>query len=261
MPDPSTKIQSVERAIKIMDALTQAPTVGLTLGQVAKAVGVNASTVHHILCTLITHQMVEQDPSSKLYRPGIHLIELGNSALSSTGIARVARPYVESIWQSTGQSVTLLVFHGLVRTGILSTSSREILTVQRAPLEITTLHATGSGKLLLAFLPEQDVQDYLHRARLERFTSNTITQPEALLRELEKIRAENISLDHEEHGKGVRCISAPIRDASLRVAGCLDVVFPCYNISEEQIYGWIEQVRENAQKLSQQLRSLGLVVN
>jgi IclR family transcriptional regulator, KDG regulon repressor len=261
MPKPYTKIQSVERAVQILDALSRSHEAGLTLGQVAKEVNINSSTAHHLLGTLVNSQLVEQEQATRHYRLGIHLIELGNAALSSTGLARVARPFLEKLWQSTGKSITLLLFHGVMRTAILSTTSREILSVRPAPLELTTLHATGSGKLALAFLPEQELKEFLQHARLTRFTSATITDRDALIDELVRIRQDGYALDNEEHGENVRCISTAIRDAGYHVVGCFDLVFPVYDVSEEQLQEWVKASLECAQELAQQLKSIGLTVH
>ena len=206
------------------------------------------------------HQVVEQDPDTKTYRLGIHLIELGNAALSSTSLARVARPYLEKLWLDTGKSISLLLFHGLMRSCILNSSSREILSVRPAPLEADTMHATGSGKLALAYLPEKELENFLSQARLARFTSATLTSPEKLLAELERIRQQGYALDDEEHGEGVRCIAAPIRDASRRVVGCLDLVFPIYNVSDEKMQEWIRASIECAREMEQKMMAIGLVV-
>jgi DNA-binding IclR family transcriptional regulator len=258
---PYTKIQSVERAVAIMDTLSRSHETGLTLGQISQEIGINPSTAHHLLGTMVHAQMVEQDPATRHYRLGIHLIELGNAALSSTGLARIARPYLEKLWQSTGKSITLLLFHGVMRTAIFSTTSREILSVRPAPLELNTLHATGSGKLALAFLPERELQQFLQHARLARFTSATITDPEKLVAELAHIRDHGYALDNEEHGENVRCISTPIRDASGRVVGCFDLVFPIYDVSETQMQEWVKASLDCAQELAQQLITIGLIVH
>jgi IclR family KDG regulon transcriptional repressor len=261
MPESGTKIQSVERAIRILDALSRSRETGLTLGQVSKEIGLNSSTAHHLLGTMVNFQLVEQDPATKHYRLGIHLIELGNAALSSTSLPRIARPYVEKLWQATGKSINLLLFHGVMRTAILSTTSREILSVRPAPLEINTLHATGSGKLALAFLPEQELHEFLQHARLTRFTSATITDPDKLVAELTRIRQVGYALDNEEHGENVHCISTPIRDASRRVVGCFDLVFPVYDVSEEQMQEWVKASLDCAQELAQQLIAIGLTIH
>ena len=254
------KIQSVERAILILNTLSRGHEAGLSLGQISSELGINASTSHHLLGTLMQHQVVEQDPVTKTYRLGIHLIELGNAALSSTGLARIARPYLEKLGLDTGKSISLLIFHGLMRACILSSNTREILSVRPAPLEIDTLHATGSGKLALAYLPEKELDNFLQQARLARFTSATITSPDKLLVELERIRQQGYASDSEEHGEGIHCIAMPIRDSTRRVIGCLDLVFPFFNINDEKIQEWVRLSRDSALQIEQKLSSIGLIV-
>jgi IclR family acetate operon transcriptional repressor len=260
LPRSTNLIQSVERSIKILDVLANSGSNGLSLGEMSKQVGLGPSTAHHLINTLVTYRIAEQDPISKRYRLGIHLIELGNSALASTTLARIACQPVEQLSRATGQSCSLLIFNGLVRMKILGTSSQQILSAKAAPLEINTLHATGSGKLLLAFLPDQELKDYLSRTRLERFTASTLTDIEILIEELDQIRQNRYSLDREEYGPGVSCISAAVQDATRSVIGCLDLVFPVYQITPEQITEWLDQTLQTAAALSRQFRDIGVKI-
>lgn len=260
MPENIPVIQSVDRAIAILDRIAVAGQAGIALKDISQGVGVNSSTVHHLLVTLIQRQMIEQDPDSKRYRLGIHLIELGNAALSTTSIARVAQPYLDKVSDQTGHAVTLMVFHGLLRTPLIGVRSRQMVMVKSAPLETSTLHATGSGKLLLAYLPADEFQNYLNFARLERFTGATITDSNQLRVGLERIRENGVSLDREEYGSGVSCIAAPVQDASKRVVGCIDMIFPCYGVSADQLEQMAAFVRRASQDLSNQLREVGLMV-
>jgi IclR family acetate operon transcriptional repressor len=257
----SSLIQSVDRALAILDALAAAGEGGIALSDISKGIGINASTAHHLLATLMSRQVVEQDAASKRYRLGVHLVELGNAALGSTSLARVAGSYIGRLANLTGHTVSLMVFHGLLRTPLLQAQSRQMLSAKTAPLEISTLHATGSGKLLLAYLPDRDLQEYLGRVRLERFTGTTIADPDTLLQELARIRDEGISHDREEYGLGVRCIAAPIQDATLRTVGCLDLVFPTFGLTEECLQSWANAARQSAAELSAQLREIRLIVN
>lgn len=260
MPRSPNLIQSVERSIKILDVLAHSGSNGLSLGEMSKQVGLGPSTAHHLINTLVTYQVAEQDPISKRYRLGLHLIELGNSALASTTLARIARQPIERLAQATGESCSLLVFNGLFRMKILGTNSQQMLSANAAPLETSTLHATGSGKLLLAFLPEQELKEYLSRTRLERFTASTLTDSEALLQELALIRLNRYALDREEYGPGVSCISAAVQDATQSVIGCLDLVFPVYQHTPEQITEWIEQTLQTAAALTRQFRDIGVKI-
>jgi DNA-binding IclR family transcriptional regulator len=223
--------------------------------------GLNTSTTHHLVMTLIHHRILEQDASSKRYRLGMHLVELGNAALKNTSLARVAQPYLDQIYSTTGQTVSLLAFHGLLRTPLLDVRSRQILTANSAPLDVFTLHATGSGKLLLAYLPEPEINSYLKSQRLERFTNNTLSDPNQLLKELARIREQGVSYDLEEYGNGVRCISVPVQDASKRVVACIDMVFPFLEVDDQAMRSMTETMCNAAFELSMQLSKMGLTVS
>lgn len=261
MSDHPPLIQSVERAITVLDIIARAGENGITLKDLSGELGMNPSTTHHLVATLVYHAILEQDPASKRYRLGLHLIELGNAALNSTSLARVALPYLDEIFNQTGHTVSLLVFHGMLRTPLLDVRSHQILTANSAPLEVSTLHATGSGKLLLAFIPEQELRSYLGTMRLERFTGNTITDPDRLCEDLVRIREKGASFDMEEYGNGVRCISVPVQDASRRVVACIDMVFPAFESNEETMHRLTTAMQKAAIQLSAQLRSIGLVVS
>jgi IclR family acetate operon transcriptional repressor len=112
----------------------------------------------------------------------------------------------------------------------------------------------------LAFLPDQELKDYLSRTRLERFTASTLTDIEILIEELDQIRQNRYSLDREEYGPGVSCISAAVQDATRSVIGCLDLVFPVYQITPEQITEWLDQTLQTAAALSRQFRDIGVKI-
>ena len=252
-------IKSVDRAVKVLDAVAAAGANGVPLRTLSDELDINASTLHHLLATLRHHLIIEQDPLTKRYRLGVHLIELGNAVLQATSIAQVAKEYLAEIQESIGYGASLLAFHGLLRTKLTSIDSNQPLTAASAPIEVSTLHATGSGKALLAYLPDQELRQYLSQTRLERFTAATITDPDKLLDELEHIRAEGISCDRGEHGSSIWCLAAPVQDATLKVMGCLDVVFPKHTVSEEQVAEMAEILRSAAQRLSAQIKGMGLV--
>ncbi|RPJ51440.1 MAG: IclR family transcriptional regulator [Chloroflexi bacterium] len=261
MSDHPPLIQSVERAINVLEIIARGAENGISLKELSRELGTNPSTTHHLVATLVRHSILEQDPASKRYRLGIHLIELGNAALNSTSLARVAQPYLNQVFERTGQNVSLLVFHGLLRTPLLDVRSRQILTANSTPLEAFTLHATGSGKLLLAYLPEQELKSYLNSIRLERFTHNTITDPARLCEDLTHIREQGASYDMEEYGLGIRCISVPVQDASRRVVACFDMVFPSFEAGAETMRSLTAAMQKPAGELSNRLRSIGLVVS
>jgi IclR family acetate operon transcriptional repressor len=255
-------IQSVDRAMAILDVLATTGEQGLPLKEISTQLGINSSTVHHLLATLMQRNVVEQDPVSQFYRLGLHLIELGNAALASTSLTRIAKDYVERLADATAQSASLMLFHGSQRTIIIRAPRRQhLLSAQSVPLDRSTLHASGSGKLLLAHLPPDRLQEYLDHTRLEGYSENTITDRAALLDELERIRTKGIAEDRAEYSFGVRCMSVPVKDASRRVIGCFDLVFPNIGLIEERLQEWATTAQQIAAELSDQLQKIELKVD
>lgn len=254
-------IQSVDRAMAILDVLRPTGEQGLPLKEISTQLGINASTVHHLLATLIQRNLVAQDPTSQCYRLGLHLIELGHAALAATSLARIARDYVERLADATAQSASLMLFHGLQRTILVRTPRRQhLLSAQSVPLDRSTLHASGSGKLLLAHLAPNHLQEYLDQIHLERYSENTITDHAELLEELANIRARGVAQDRAEYSFGVCCISAPFSDASQRVVGCFDLVFPNIGLTNERLYEWIGMTKQVAAEFSDQLQKIDMRV-
>lgn len=253
-------IQAVQRAFTILDALADAEETGLTLGEVSKNTGINASTAHHIIATLINQHMAEQDPHSKRYLLGLHIIELGQAAIHSTGFSQISGTYAERLADITGQTTNLIIFRGLHRIRILEAQRLHIIHIRGVTYEIQDLHATGSGKLLLAHLPPVDYAKYLSQTKLRQYLANTITNPEELSRELEQIRKVGYAEDREEFISGVRAITVPIYDATERVRGALDIIFPSFTIQDGEIERWITKACQIASELSQQLLAIGRVI-
>jgi DNA-binding IclR family transcriptional regulator len=261
MTEPSPLIQSVDRAISLLDIVAGSGENGISLKELSLQLELNASTLHHLVTTLTHNRILEQDAASKRYHLGIHLVELGHAAIKNTSLARVAQPYLEKIFAATGKSVSYLAFHGLLRTQLIDVRSQQIITAKSTPLDIFTLHATGSGKLLLAYLPEPEINSFLQSQRLERFTNHTLSDPQQLEAELAHIREQGVSYDLEEYGNGVSCISAPVHDASKRVVGCIDMVFPMIEMDDRARRSAAKIVNEATVDLSAQLMKMGLIVS
>jgi IclR family KDG regulon transcriptional repressor len=114
-------------------------------------------------------------------------------------------------------------------------------------------YCTAMGKVLLTGLEKVELEDYLAGTKLAPCTANTITDPEALKMHLDQIRQLGYGVDEVEHEDGVKCIAAPIRDASGRMAGAISVSAPSFRLSLEKEEVVIKAVMASARQLSGQL--------
>lgn len=229
--------QSLERGLAILGCFTpEHPVLGIA--DIADDLGMSRSTTHRYVITLQALGFLEQGTSRK-YRLGLRVTDLGMSALNSTGLRDHSRPYLEELRQRTSYTVNVSVLDG-----------SEILYVDRArsfrrgqnridlnlrPGSRLPAYCTSMGKLLMAYLPADQLTSLLGEMTLQRRGPNTITSKKALRTELEQIAEEGIAVNDEELAEGLHSISAPIRGESREVVAALNVAAHSSMISLEEM--------------------------
>ncbi len=232
MPTKKTgiTIQSVVRAVQILDCFEDAPSLGIS--EIAAKMGLSKSTVYGLVNTLSGCGLLEQD-ASRNYHLGLKLFELGNKVGARMDIRREARPYCEDLADKYPATVHLAVFSGdevIYIDKVDRPKSAVVVYSQigkRAPM-----YCTGVGKAILANLPMAEIELYLQSNPLVKVTDRTITTKEALLEELNQTRNRGYAMDNEEIEPGLSCIAAPIFDYSRRPCGAVSISFPFSRIGE-----------------------------
>ncbi|NLW91511.1 MAG: IclR family transcriptional regulator [Syntrophomonadaceae bacterium] len=224
--EDSKSVQSVDRALLILEALTEASRP-LHLAELVQMVKLKPSTVHRLLGTLIKHDFVEQDERS-CYKLSMKLYYMGNSATYAVDVKELARPYMHELLDRYNETVNLAILDRGDVVYIDQLESNNIVIVRmfarvgnRGPA-----YCTGSGKVLLAGLDQDEFSRYLKNVSLRGFTADTITDPISLAREMDKVRENGYALDLGERDEGVGCVAAPIRNREGRVFAALSVSGP-----------------------------------
>lgn len=210
----SRRIQAVDRAAALLRAVAEAPEPP-SLADLADATSLNRSTAWRLLLTLEHHGFIDRDPDSGRYVLGHEISRLALRG-GHGGLVRRLRPALTQLARATGMSTVLST----------PTATEPVAVDQvdppgrREPNMVgwmLPVHATASGKLWLAFLDERERAEAL-RQPLPRFTDATLTDPAALLRDLEQIKESGVSLDRDEWDPGWTAISAPVRSGDAIVA-------------------------------------------
>ena len=184
----------------------------LTLSGIAKQVGLSLSTVHRLLGALCAAGYVEHSADTGRYGFGRSSILLGQVAQHNAGLD-LARQVLEQASADTGESVNLGVRDGEHAVVLLRIESPQALRFDQPPGTRVHLHASSMGKALLTFAADP-AAEFEALLPLAAITAETITDPDTLLGELEQIRARGYSVDDQESMLGVRCVGAPVFDAS-----------------------------------------------
>ena len=244
-------IQSVAKAIKLLDILTETP-AALTLAELSTKTGWPKSTVHGLLSTMRESSVIAQDDEGR-YMLGIRLFEYGCTLSSSWTILETAKPYIQHISYHTGEAVFLSI---LDRGEIITLDRADNRTGLQTSAEMgcrLPIHCTSQGKLFLAYMNEQEQQNILKRTELREYTNHTITSLPALLKEFEQIRQQGYAIENGEYKKGLRSVAAPIFDHDRKVRYAIGIIGMFRQIESEQFVRAISVVKETADKISASL--------
>ena len=247
MPQKEAKssIQVIERMMNLLDTLAGHNTP-VNLKQLAMQTKLHPSTAHRILGVMVDNRLVDRvEPGT--YRLGIRLLELGNLVKSRVSVRQEALPNMQMLHLELGETVNLSLRRDdevlyIERTTGSSSMMRVVHIIgARAPL-----HITAVGKIFLADDGPEKVMQYSQRTGLPKYTENTLTDPQSLAREIEKIRRQGYALDNEEAEKGVSCIGAGIFNDEGKLVAGLSVSAPSDRLNK----AWAAQVRQTAEKIS-----------
>ncbi|MGI8311754.1 IclR family transcriptional regulator [Saccharopolyspora hattusasensis] len=239
-------------AVDVMQAMSEA---GREIGvsDLARKTGMSKATVYNILTTLESRRLVERNPTQPLYRLGWGLYELGAGVARTSDLAQAARHFMDELAEATGETTLLGIYdadsvlHLDRATGGTGTIRIVADTGRRSPL-----HATASGKVLLAWQPEQTLERVLG-GPLRRFTRNTVTDPDQIIKDLETTRQRGYATNWQEYEVGMCSLSVPLRDYTGQVVGALTIAGPAQRISSRSANRLVATMLESARGIEYRL--------
>jgi IclR family acetate operon transcriptional repressor len=249
VPYPGT--QAVLRAIALLRAFTdQRPEWGLA--ELARAVALNKTTVYRLLTALESEGMVVRIPKNDAYRLGPSAIVLGSVALRSNDLRSASRAELESLAQTTRETATLEVLSDGEVLVLDEVAGGHLLGVSSSIGTTWAVHATSTGKMLMAHLPEADLEPML-QGTLTHFTDKTLTAPKELRQAFERIREQGFAVAVEELEEGFVDISAPVRNHDGRVVAVIGISGPVTRLTHARVPGVAALLMEAAHRISQRL--------
>ncbi|MGD1065831.1 MAG: IclR family transcriptional regulator [Vulcanimicrobiaceae bacterium] len=250
-PKPGS-IQVLHRAAALLDVLAEARRP-VSLTQLARAVGLNKSTVLNILATMASLGLVFVDPETRQYRLGPKVLRLGSAFEASFSIADVAKPALVATRDVTGETASLHVRVGSERTCIAQEQGvhplRRVIELGRK----RPLYSGSAGFVLLAELTDEDVLAYLDRVEIIPFTQNTLTDRDRLLTVVRGVRRDGYSAVFEDTEPGAAAVGVPIRDHSDAVRAVLVVSGPSIRFDRKAIADAVPFMQRQAADVSRQL--------
>ena len=249
------KVQSLDRALEMLRLLGSEPEMRVT--DLARRLEVHKSTVFRLLSTLQEHGLVEQNPTTEKYRLGYGLVRLAGAVVAELDLARASRSVLEELATRTGETVNLAILQGDQVVNIDQIAAPNLVVNVNWVGKQTPLHATSNGKVLLAYLSEDERRRLLDRS-LPRLTPRTITDPRILEKQLHRVLTDGYAFTLEELELGLNAVAAPVYAADGRVQAAVSVAGPSYRVTPQRLSDLGEMTKDAAAAIS---RRMGYIRN
>ena len=228
--------KTILRVFDILESIGQEPN-GLGLAEISEKISLPKSTVHRIISALQERQYIRESYSNGKYLLGYQVLNLAKSCLDAIDILKNAHPYLEAINKEFNETVILGVldnnnFRIIYLDKIDTSHSLRLVSHigERAPV-----HCTALGKAILSKFNEAEIREKFKDYELRKFTENTITDLDILIKNLKEINQMGYTIDREEYKPHVSCIAAPICGFLEQPIAAISVSIPTTRFSEERM--------------------------
>jgi DNA-binding IclR family transcriptional regulator len=240
---------TVGKALNVLDLIA---TIGrpVRFTEVLSASDYPKATVYRLIQTLTNQGMLSYDSVRQEYSLGVRLVRLAHAAWTSTSIAPLARPYLDTLSQSVGETVHLAQLdNGQVLYVDKRTAHSPISMFSQAG-KVGPGHCTGVGKAMIAFLPADTRDHAVAQQSFYAFTPHTITTADAFNAELDDIAQAGIAFDREEHEPEIICIAAPILASGGNIIGGISITSTLQRHSLQELEAFKPDLLSTAQKIA-----------
>ena len=247
----------VKRIRNILDLFTP-ETPSLSVLEVAKKLHINRTTVHQLMVNMHSENLLIKSLDNKKYSLSTNFLKWGYVFSVSIDTKAIALPYLMELNKQTKELLVVYTIQNNNCKLVLSIDSQHpVRLVIDSDVDQNGLyspwHAGAAGKLLLAFLPEEKANKLINKIKLQRFTSNTITNKKMLKEEIKKIRKNGFSLSNQERHEGVWAASAPIRNYTGEVVAAVSIVSIITTHKKNLESNYVPLIKDVADKVSRDL--------
>lgn len=243
-------ISSVAKALRILKAFNKNSV--WRVGELTDELGFSKSTVSRLIQTLVEEEFLTDDPDNPGYRIGSSLLSLGGHFMSNSELYQEVAPVLNKLVLETGESVHIAVRNKRKVLYLNKQLGSYYSDIQTQIGSLNPVHATSSGKMLLAHSPDTTINLILNDD-LEAFTAHTRTNPLMLRQELEDIRRQGYAFSRDELSIGNYSIAAPVYNYENEVVCAIALVGPTSRLTDAKKERFIRLIVRAAQEASERL--------
>ncbi|GGG72330.1 IclR family transcriptional regulator [Kocuria dechangensis] len=244
-------VQSVDRAITVLELLGHLGSASVV--RVAQELGVHKSTASRLLSALEARGMVVQNHERGKYQLGFGILRLAHAIPARLSLVTEAHDEMRRLAEEHRETVNLAVLREGVAVNVAQEIGPTSLGTHNWIGSLTPLHATSSGKVLLAALPSAERADLIKKVGLKSFTGRTITSRRQLERQLLDVAAQGYATALEELEIGINAIAVPVRDHLGTVVAAISVSGPAFRLTEETMQAMRDDLRAAGLTISRRI--------
>lgn len=202
--------------------------------ELSRELGMTKNMVYRALITLERPGFVIRDETGTRYQLGPGVLRLGGMGLPELNLPELCEPFMRSMRDLTGETVTLAVPSGRMTVIVHGYRGRGVIA-RRVPLgRVIPLHVTPASRAILAHFPDEAIERYLEEP-LERFTAATLTDPGAVWEEVAAVRARGYATSFDDHWRGGRGVAFPVLGSGEFPHGAVTVTGPAERLGEDEL--------------------------
>lgn len=243
---------ALDKALDILDAIGEAPD-GLSQGALADLLRLPRTTVYRLLASLIGRGLVRRDPLRRVYCLGFRCFEMARQVYAMSDLVSAAAIELRALRDLTGETSYLAALEGSDVVGLERCDGAHSQRSQAVLGQRKPVYCTSQGKAILSAMDASSRDALVRDLTLKALTQYTITDRRRLQAELKITAARGYAIDDEEIVLGVRCVGAPIVDASGQVRGAISVAGPAFRLTAERLELLGPEVAEAARRVGAQL--------
>jgi len=192
-----------------------------TIAQVAEACGLDRATARRCLLTLARDGYADWD--GKFFTLTPRVLRLGTACLAAMPLPQIVQPHLDRLSEDIGESTSVSILDGAEIVYVARAAQRKVMSIALMPGSRLPAYCTSMGRVLLAALPPDQARARLGPGPLPARTAQTLTDPEAILGELDRIRTQGFAINDQEVELGLQSLAVPLRNAQGQVVAALNV--------------------------------------
>jgi IclR family transcriptional regulator, KDG regulon repressor len=250
------KVTSLDKALLVLELLIDQGR-DLSITDICRKTGMVKGTVHRVLATLVARKFVQQNSGTKMYGLGVRTLEIGIDSKRERFLRIAMAPFLMELYEICGETVNAAVWEYNAIRYIYRLESDALLRISTAAGARFPGYCAATGKVLLSYFSNEDIrQIYSLDRSLKKYTQNTITSIDALIKEIEEVRVRKVAVDDEEALVGVYCVGAPILNSRGECVAAISISAPKNRVTAGTSGRLLKLVSETAGKISSSLGEL-----